>query len=125
MATQHGAFHWNELNTREPAAARTFYEKTLGWRFDVMPMPGGDYYVAKSGDAMVGGIFEMKGPQFENVPSHWLAYIAVDDVDRRVEAATRHGATVVRAPWDVPGVGRIAILKDPTGAMIGWMTPAG
>jgi uncharacterized protein len=125
MTTQHGAFHWNELNTREPEVAREFYEKALGWNFEPMQMPDGTYYVAKSGDAVVGGIFDMKGPRFEGVPSHWLAYISVDDIDRRVEAAVRLGATVMRPPWDIAGVGRVAILKDPSGAVIGWITPAG
>jgi predicted enzyme related to lactoylglutathione lyase len=124
MKTPHGAFHWNELNTREPQTAREFYEKALGWTFEPMEIPDGTYYVAKSRDAVVGGIFEMKGPRFEGVPSHWLAYISVDDVDRRVETAVRLGATVMRPPWDIPGVGRIAILKDGTGAPIGFITPA-
>ena len=30
----------------------------------------------------------------------------------------------MREPFDVPGTGRIAILKEPGGAAIGWMTPA-
>jgi len=57
-------------------------------------------------------------------PSHWLSYIAVDDVDTRVASVAGAGGTVVRAPWDVAGVGRIALVQDPSGAMIGWMTPS-
>ncbi len=66
----------------------------------------------------------MKGKEFEGIPSHWFAYIEVDDVDARVEAAKKAGATIKRAPWDIPGVGRIAIVQDPTGAVAGWMKPA-
>ena len=44
--TAHGSFHWNELNTHDPKLAREFYGKALGWTFDVMPMPGFDYYIA-------------------------------------------------------------------------------
>ena len=58
------------------------------------------------------------------MPEFWMAYIAVDDVDKRVAKAKKAGATIVREPFDVPGVGRIAILKQPGGAGIGWMTPA-
>jgi predicted enzyme related to lactoylglutathione lyase len=122
--TEHGSFHWNELNTRDPKLAREFYGKALGWSFDVMPMAGFDYYVAKSGDKAVGGIFEMKGPEFEGIPSHWFAYIAVDDVDARIAQAVKLGATIRRGPWDIPGVGRVAIVQDPTGAVAGWITPA-
>jgi len=121
--TAHGSFHWNELNTHDPKLAREFDGKALGWTFDVMPMPGFDYYIAKSGDKAVGGIFEMKRPEFEGMPSHWLAYIAVDDVDARIADAVKLGATIRRGPWDIPEVGRVAIVQDPTGAVAGRITP--
>ena len=59
----HGTFLWNELNTRNPDAAKTFYAATLGWTFDGMPMPDGTYWVIKMGDASVGGIFTVKGAE--------------------------------------------------------------
>jgi hypothetical protein len=73
---------------------------------------------------MVGGIFEMKDPMFENVPEHWFAYIAVDDVDKRLTLLKEAGGKVVREPFDVPMAGRIAIVADSNGAVSGWMTPA-
>ena len=121
----HGTFYWNELMTRDAKKAREFYGPALGWTFDVMPMPGGlNYYVCKQGDQAVGGIFEMTGPDLANVPPHWFTYIQVDNVDRRVAAATQAGAKLKRPIFDVAGVGRIAILEDPVGAHIGWITPA-
>lgn len=122
--SQHGTFHWNELNTREPAKARDFYAQMLGWTFDEMPDGDGIYLVAKVGDRMVGGIFEMKGKMFDGIPSHWLPYLAVDDVDASTARIADAGGEVIRPPWDVPGVGRVAIVRDPTGAVSGWMTPA-
>jgi predicted enzyme related to lactoylglutathione lyase len=119
----HGTFYWNELMTREPEKACDFYGKTLGWRFEDMAMPDGVYHVAKQGDRPVGGVFEMKGERFEGLPPHWFAYIAVDDVDQRLAVARQAGAQVLREPFEVEGIGRIAILKDPTGAAIGWITP--
>ncbi|MBN9561849.1 MAG: VOC family protein [Alphaproteobacteria bacterium] len=121
----HGSFHWNELNTRDADGAKTFYTHTIGWSFEGMPMEsGGTYWVAKSGEQPAGGIFNMQGPQFEGVPEHWLAYIAVDDVDARLAKAVALGAAVLREPFDIPGVGRIAILRDALGAVIGLITPA-
>ena len=122
--SSHGSFHWNELNTHDPKGAQAFYGKALGWSFDVMPMPGFDYYIIKAGDKAVGGIFEMKGAEFEGMPSHWFAYVAVDDVDARIAQAVTLGATIRRGPWNIPGVGRVAIVQDPTGAAAGWITPA-
>jgi predicted enzyme related to lactoylglutathione lyase len=52
-----------------------------------------------------------------------MSYLAVDDVDARVKKAQGAGAKLMRPIFDVPGVGRIAILSEPGGAGIGWMTP--
>jgi hypothetical protein len=119
----HGTFYWNELMTRDAEKAKKFYAGTLGWSFEAMPMADGTYWVAKSGSGMVGGIFTLSSPQFDGVPESWMAYIAVDDVDARVKKAQASGATLMRPIFDIPGVGRIAILKEPGGAGIGWMTP--
>lgn len=120
----HGYFYWNELYTHDAEAARKRYGEALGWTYDSMPMEsGGSYALCKVGDRMVGGIFPMEGPHFEGVPEHWLSYIAVDDIDKRVDKARTLGFDIKREPFSVPGIGRIAVLKDPGGAMIGWMTP--
>jgi uncharacterized protein len=119
----HGSFYWNELMTHDPEKAKSFYGSSIGWTFDSMPMPEGTYWVAKLGDKPVGGIFPMSGSNFAGVPEHWMPYVAVDNVDARLEKATTAGASVIRHPFDVPGVGRIAILHDPGGAVIGWITP--
>ncbi len=121
----HGTFYWNELTTAAVEPAKKFYKETLGWSFEGMPMPtGGTYWIAKSGEKMAGGIFDTSGTDMAGMPEFWMAYIAVDDVDKRVAKAKKAGATVVREPFDVPGVGRIAILKQPGGGAIGWMTAA-
>jgi predicted enzyme related to lactoylglutathione lyase len=120
----HGSFHWNELMTRDVARAKAFYAGTIGWTFEPMPMPGGGtYWIAKAGDKPVGGLFVMDCPDLEDLPEQWLPYLAVDDVDARLAKATAAGARAMREPFDVPGVGRIAILREPGGAMVGWMTP--
>jgi predicted enzyme related to lactoylglutathione lyase len=110
--------------TRDAEKAKAFYGQTLGWTFDPMPMPDGTYWVAKMGDNYIGGIFPLTGPQFDGVPEGWMSYIAVDDVDARTKKAEAAGATLMRPIFDVPDVGRIAILREPGGAGIGWMTPA-
>jgi len=123
QSSDHGNFYWNELMTRNVAQAKNFYGDVIGWTFEGMPMADGTYWVAKSGDKAVGGIFEMKGPAFEGVPENWMAYLAVDDVDGRVKKAQGLGAALMKPIFDVPGVGRIAILREPGGAVVGWMTP--
>jgi predicted enzyme related to lactoylglutathione lyase len=120
----HGHFYWNELMTRDAEKAKKFYGGAIGWTFEAMAMPNDTYWVAKMGNAYVGGLFALTSPQFDGVPEGWMSYLAVDDVDARVKKATAAGATLMRPIFDVPGVGRIAILTEPGGAGIGWMTPA-
>ncbi|MEC8584227.1 MAG: VOC family protein, partial [Pseudomonadota bacterium] len=61
---------------------------------------------------------------FAHLPPHWFSYIEVDDVNARVAKAETAGAKILRPPFEVPDVGRIGILVDPTGAAVGWMTSA-
>src|ERR1700753_731652 len=124
MRGSHGTFYWNELCARDIAGAKKFYADTLGWCFDGMPMPDGTYWVAKMGDQPVAGLFDISGPGFNGMPEFWMSYIAVDDVDARVKKALAAGAKLMKPIFDVPGVGRIAVLTEPGGAGVGWMTPA-
>ena len=124
MRGSHGTFYWNERTTRDVEGVKKFYAATMGWTFDGMPMPGGTYWVAKMGDEHVGGVFDISGHEYDGVPEGWMSYIAVDDVDARVAKAVKAGAKVMKQPFDVPGVGRIAILLEEGGAGIGWITPA-
>jgi predicted enzyme related to lactoylglutathione lyase len=121
----HGTFYWNELMSRDAEKAKAFYAATIGWSFEGMKMPeGGTYWIAKMNGKSVAGIMPM-GPDFKGPPTDvWFAYLAVDDVDARVAKAKQAGAQIAREPFDVPGVGRIAILQEPSGAHVGWMTPA-
>lgn len=121
----HGKFIWNELGTHNVEAAKTFLGGTLGWSFDAMPMPDFTYWIIKKGEERIGGMFEFYDPACKDVPEHWLSYIAVDDVDARCKTAVAAGAKLMREPFDVPNVGRIAILQQPGGAAVAWMTPKG
>jgi predicted enzyme related to lactoylglutathione lyase len=124
--TPHGHFHWNELQTRDLAAAKKLYADALGWTFENVPMPDGTIYtICNSGGAMVGGMFDTTGMEhMDGMPNHWMAYVAVDDIDAVLEKAKTAGAVIMGEPFDVQGVGRIAMVQQPDGAMIGWMTPS-
>jgi predicted enzyme related to lactoylglutathione lyase len=121
----HGQVVWTELNTRDPEKAKAFYAQALGWTYDAMPIAeGGTYWVISSGGTTVGGIYTMADPKFEGVPDHWFTYFETDDVDRRVAGVAQAGGEIHRPPFDIPGIGRVAIVADSVGAMSGWMTSA-
>jgi predicted enzyme related to lactoylglutathione lyase len=120
----HGNFHWNELRTRNAERAKKFYQETIGWRFERSPTPDGhDYWVAMVDGRPVAGLFPLTSPRFDGVPESWMSFLAVDDVDARVAKAVKAGAELVMPIFDVPDVGRIAMLREPGGAGIGWIMP--
>ncbi len=121
----HGTFYWNELSTTDVDGAKAFYSKVLGWDFDEMPnVSGGTYWILKSGDEMAGGLMAMPEGVPEGTPPHWMSYVAVDDVDEAIAKAADLGGVVLMAPFDIPNVGRMGVIKDPQGAVLSLMTPA-
>lgn len=119
----HGTFVWNELASTDVEKAKIFYSKTLDWTFEEFKLPSGSYWVIKLGEQLVGGIGGIESASLPGEDSsHWFSFVEVDDVDNRVEKAKKAGATILTPPEDIPNVGRIAVLRDPTGAAIGWMS---
>ena len=120
----HGTFCWNELMTHDVERAKRFYHDTIGWSFDPMKMADGrTYWCAMLDGRPVAGLLPLDAPEFDGVPESWMSYLAVDDVDKRVAKAVKAGAKLMKPIFEVPGVGRIAILMEPGGAGVGWMTP--
>jgi uncharacterized protein len=121
----HGTFCWNERLCWDVERAKKFYADTVGWTYERMQTPdGAPYWCAIQNGRPVAGLFTLTSPHFDGVPEGWMSYLAVDDVDKRVAKATAAGAKLLRPIFDVPNVGRIAILDEPGGAGVGWMTPA-
>ena len=89
-----------------------------------MPMPdGATYWLAIMDGKPVAGLFPTNRPEYKNVPEAWMSYLAVDDVDARVKKALAAGAKLMKPIFDIPDVGRLAILTEPGGAGVGWITP--
>ena len=108
-----------ELCTSDVPAAKNFYTSMFGWTFDDMPMgPDMVYSTFKPSSGPGGGLYSMPG-----VPTAWLAYIGVDDINASTEKAKSLGATIHKGPLEIPNVGWMTILADPTGAMIAMFQP--
>jgi uncharacterized protein len=117
LVNEPGAISWDELNTRDLAAAKDFYGAVFGWAFDDQEMDGGETYsMIVLGGGPVGGILDLVARKVpEVVPAHWQVYFAVEDTDATIEAAKEAGGGVMMEPIDIP-FGRFAILTDPHGA---------
>lgn len=108
-----GRFVWRELITAALDADRAFYTSLFGWTTETMPMNGSDYTMYKLGDQQVGG---MMAPMMEGVPSFWMDYITVDDVDAALAQVPALGGKALTPAMDIPGIGRFAVVQDPEGA---------
>lgn len=106
-----GEFCWETLSTSDASKAKDFYTKLCGWK--VGSFQGMDtFQVGES------GIADIQAPP-PNVPSHWLSFVVVPDRAAAVDRAKRLGGNVMVERVDIPEVGQIAIVSDPTGAAIG------
>jgi len=110
-----GSLGWNELATNDPAMAREFYTGLFGWRTDVMNM-GMEYTVFLGDAGPLAGAYALT-PEMEGMPVCWMPYFGVDDPDAAAAKAASLGATVLKGPEDIPGIGRFAMIRDPQGAM--------
>ncbi len=112
-----GRFVWHDLMTRDIDKARAFYPELLGWSVTDMDMgPMGKYPLFKNGETGMGGAVSLADAP-EAIPSHWINYISVHDVDATCIKATEIGGKVCHPAFDIPEVGRTAIIEDPNGAV--------
>lgn len=125
MTDHQGLFIWYELITTDPEGAKAFYADVVGWTTSDMDMGGMIYTIVEAGGQGVGGLMLIP-PEAKamGAPPCWTGYVAVDDCDAAAAKATSLGGSVMKAPADIPGVGRFAIVADPHGAAFAIMTPA-
>ena len=113
-----------ELNTTDVDKAKEFYSQLFDWKLEDMAMgPSGTYTTIKVGDGTGGGLLKNPMP---GVPSFWLAYVLVDDISAATKKAESLGAKIVKNSIEVPDMGWLSIIADPTGAALGlWQTKTG
>ena len=111
---------WIDLAARDATAAKAFYAEVFGWSAHDRAANGGIFTCLRSGAADVGSLYQLQAVQIAaGVPSHWTPYFATSDLRealRRVESA---GGRVVVRDFVVDGMGRIALVEDSVGALIG------
>ena len=110
-----------ELNTTNVARAKEFYSQLFDWTLEDMAMgPSETYTLIKVGDGTGGGLLRNPVP---GMPSFWLSYVLVDDIGAATQKAKSLGATIFKDSIEVPGMGWLSIITDPTGATLGlWQT---
>jgi predicted enzyme related to lactoylglutathione lyase len=113
-----GSFCWIELSTTDQNAAKKFYSSLFGWSINDMPMgPDSFYTMFQLGGRDTGAATTLRPEQLAlKIPPNWMLYIAVANADSTAERIAKAGGTVLQPPFDVMDVGRMAVIRDPTGA---------
>lgn len=114
-----GTPSWIDLLTPDMDKAKAFYGPLFGWEFEDQGAEFGHYQLVRLGGRDVAGAMQMV-PEMGDMPPAWATYIAVDDMDRTLEAVTTAGGQVVVPVMDVGDQGRSMMVTDPTGAAIGF-----
>ena len=119
MSDYRGRFVWHELLTTDPKAAGAFFSKIIGWKTQPWGTDG-SYTLFVSGSRQLAGLMALpEDAKKMGAPPNWLTYVGTANVDETARLATSLGARVLKAPEDIPGAGRFAVLQDPQGATFG------
>jgi len=120
-----GAFCWVELGTTDATAAKAFYGGLFGWTPEDMPMaPGQTYTMLKLAGLELGAMYTLtEEMRRQGVPPNWMLYVNVGSVDEMIAKVAAAGGEVVTGPFDVADAGRMAVLRDPQGAVVSIWQP--
>jgi predicted enzyme related to lactoylglutathione lyase len=105
--------------------AKAFYTELFGWSaIDNPAGPDMVYTMLQIEGKDVAGLYQMSEEQrSQGMPPHWLSYVSVANVDERAAKAKSLGGQVLQEPFDVMDVGRMALVQDPTGAVLALWQP--
>jgi len=119
-----GTIGWIDLTASNADEVRDFYQAVVGWNVQEVPM--GDYadysMIPPGSEEAVAGICHKLGSN-DNLPSQWLMYITVADVDESIKQCEAKGGKVVVPLRDMGAYGRFCVVQDPAGAVAGLMEP--
>lgn len=123
LANEPGTLIWNQCQTADPARAAEFYSAVFGYELEELPMAGEAFHLLRVGGR---GIAAVRAPiAAMGSEPHWSTVFAVADTDETAARGEELGGTVPLRPLDLPEIGRIAVLRDPVGAVFQVLASAG
>jgi uncharacterized protein len=115
---QIGSIGWIDLTVENADQIRDFYRSVIGWNFTALEMGDyNDYCMDQPADGKsVTGICHKRGGNAQ-LPSQWLIYITVADLDQSIARCIEGGGRVIAEPRNYGGQGRYCVIQDPAGAV--------
>ena len=113
MSEHHGRFVWHDIMSTDTEGTKAFYTALFGWEAKEEDMGGGFMYTLFSvNGAPLGGTVDLGDA---GIPSHWISYVGIDNLDAACVQATKAGGKVCIPAHPIGNFGRSAMLEDPTG----------
>lgn len=124
-----GKIVWHDLLTNDMEGSRAFYSGLFGWEFEEVPLTLGfgrssRYLLIRHQGRLIGGMFDTRDAADSVNSSQWVSVMSVADLDAAVAAVAPAGGTVLTPPTDLAQRGRIAVVKDVTGALFAMLQTA-
>jgi len=113
LVNRPNTFVWNELQTRDTAAAREFYAAVFGWEYDLDPS---DYVLSKAAGRIHAGMLQTD-EAWGDAPSSWAVYFMVEDVEAAAARAKELGGKLLHPPSSAGEMGRFCVVQDPQGGV--------
>jgi len=120
-----GTFCWVDLATSDAEAAKAFYTELFGWTaIDIPTGETGVYTMLQQEGKDVCALYQMDAAmEQQGIPPHWLSYVSVASADDSSDRVKQLGGTVLQPPFEVMDAGRMALVRDPTGAIFALWQP--
>jgi predicted enzyme related to lactoylglutathione lyase len=119
-----GKIIWRDLLTNDPAASQRFYGELFGWEFESVGeasnlRSNSAYTLIRHNGRLIGGMVDTLALNGRDDISQWVVLMAVEDLDARTKAVTENGGEVIAPPTDLQARGRLALIRDAEGALLG------
>lgn len=114
-----GSIGWFDLTVTDAGPLSKFYRDVVGWKIQETPVDNyHDFTMCNpETDVPQSGICHQKG-QNSDIPSQWLMYVYVDNIEERTKKIEELGGTIIKGPTEPSSYGRFTIFKDPQGAVM-------
>jgi predicted enzyme related to lactoylglutathione lyase len=119
-----GKIIWRDLLTNDPAASKRFYGELFGWTFESVGTASNlkedsAYTLIRHDGRLIGGMINTLVLNGRDDISQWVVLISVEDIEARMKTVIESGGKVMTPPTDLQDRGRLAVIRDAEGALVG------